>query len=137
VTDLEEAQAMGELQPRMRAGDKDRQQVVEQLGKHFAQGRLTVEEFDERAVRAHASVYLDELPALTADLPGEPQPQPQQQYRRRARPQVRVPGLLVFLVALLLGWSMVAAVLYSVPPLFGFFVLFLFLRHMRWSRRWR
>ena len=37
---------MGELQPRMRAGDKDRQRVVERLGKHFGEGRLTVEEFD-------------------------------------------------------------------------------------------
>ena len=66
---------MGELQPRMRAGDKDRQRVVEQLGKHFGEGRLTVPEFDERVVRAHASVYLDELPALTADLPRDPEPQ--------------------------------------------------------------
>ena len=125
---------MGELQPRMRAGDKDRQRVVEELGKHFGEGRLTVEEFDERVVRAHASVYLDELPALTADLPGEPQPQPQWQHRRRS-PQGRVP-VLVLLVAMLLAWSLVATVVYSVPPLFGLFLLFLFVRHMRWSRRW-
>ena len=93
---------MGELQPRMRAGDKDRQRVVEQLGRHFGEGRLTVQEFDERVVRAHASVYLDELPALTADLPGEPQPQ--SQHRRRSRPQMRVPGsLLVLLIAMLLS----------------------------------
>ena len=125
---------MGELQPRMRAGDKDRQRVVEELGKHFGEGRLTVEEFDERVVRAHASTYLDELPALTADLPGEPQPQPQWQHRRRS-PQRRVP-VLVLLVAMLLAWSLVATVVYSVPPLFGLFLLFLFVRHMRWSRRW-
>jgi hypothetical protein len=137
VTDLEEAQAMGELQPRMRAGDKDRQRVVEELGKHFGEGRLTVEEFDERVVRAHASVYLDELPALTVDLPGEPQPQPQPQpqYRRRSRPQIRVP-VLVLLIAMLLSWSIVAAVVYGGPPLFALFLLFLFLRHRRWSRRW-
>jgi hypothetical protein len=134
VTDLEEAQAMGELQPRMRAGDKDRQRVVEELGKHFGEGRLTVEEFDERVVRAHASVYLDELPALTADLPGDPQPQPQSPYRRRS-PQRREP-VFVLLVAMLLAWSLVATVVYSVPPLFGLFLLFLFVRHMRWSRRW-
>src|SRR3954471_20592372 len=103
---------MGELQPRMRAGDADRQRVVEVLGKHFGEGRLTVEEFDERVVRAHASVYLDELPALTADLPGDPQPQPQ--HRRRSRPQVRVP-VLVFLLAMLLVWSMVAAVVHGAP----------------------
>jgi hypothetical protein len=133
VADLEEEQAMGELQPRMRAGDKDRQRVVEQLGKHFGEGRLTVEEFDERAIRAHASVYLDELPALTADLPREPQPQ--SQHRRRSRPQSRVP-VLVLLLAMLLSWSVVAAVVHGAPPLFALFVLFLVLRHRWWSRRW-
>jgi hypothetical protein len=136
VTDVEEAQAMGELQPRMRAGDKDRHQVVELLGKHFGEGRLTVEEFDERVVRAHASVYLDELPALTVDLPGEPQPHPQPQYRRRSRPQLRVPAFLFVLIALFLAWSMVAAVVYGAPPVFALLLLFLFLRHRRWSRRW-
>jgi len=114
----------------MRAGDKDRQRVVEHLGKHFAEGRLTVQEFDERAVRAHASVYLDELPALTADLPPDPEPP-----RRSTRSSMRVPGVVVLLIAMLLAWSMVAAVVYGVPPLFGLFLLFLFLRHMRWSRR--
>ena len=123
---------MGELQPRMRAGDKDRQRVVEQLGKHFGEGRLTVEEFDERIVRAHASVYLDELPALTADLPGDPQPQ----YRRPTRSSMRVPYVFVLLMAMLLAWSMVAAVRYGAPPVFPLILLFMFLRHRRWSRRW-
>src|SRR5215212_10520639 len=100
--DLEEAQAMGELQPRMRAGDKDRQQVVEQLGKHFGEGRLTVQEFDERVVRAHGSVYLDELPALTADLPRGPEPR-----RRPVRRPARLPGPFIFVLAMLLAWSMV------------------------------
>jgi Domain of unknown function (DUF1707) len=133
VTDPEEAQAMGELQLRMRAGDKDRYQVVEQLGKHFGEGRLTVEEFDERVVQAHASRYLDELPPLTADLPREPEPQP-----RATRPPRRgATGFLVVLIAMLLAWSLVATVVYSVPPLFGLLLLFLFVRHMRWSRHCR
>ena len=123
---------MGELQPRMRAGDKDRQQVVELLGKHFGEGRLTVEEFDERVVRAHAAVYLDELPALTADLPGEPQPQPQSVDGRAPR----CGAVFVLLIAMLLAWSMVAAVVHGAPPVFAFILLFLFLRHRRWSRRW-
>ena len=89
---------MAELQPRMRAGDKDRQRVVEQLGKHFGEGRLTVEEFDERVVRAHGSVYLDELPALTVDLPGEPQQQRRPTGRRRECP----PSLFLLLLAMLL-----------------------------------
>jgi hypothetical protein len=129
---VEEAQAMGELQPRMRAGDKDRQHVVEQLGKHFGEGRLTVQEFDERVVRAHGSVYLDELPALTADLPRDPEPR-----RRPTRPAPRVPaGVFVLLIAMLLAWSMVTAVVYGAPPIFALFLLFLLLRHRRWSRRW-
>jgi hypothetical protein len=133
VTDLEEAQAKGELQPRMRAGDTDRQRGVEQLGKHFGEGRLTVEEFDERAIRAHGSVYLDELPALTADLPRDPEQHPQP-HRGPTRSPRRVPGILVLLIAMLLAWSMVAAVVYGVPPLFGLFILFVFLRHMRLTR---
>ena len=122
---------MGELQPRMRAGDKDRSRVVAQLGKHFGEGRLTVEEFDERAVRAHASVYLDELPALTADLPSDPEP-----HRIPARPAARVPSGVVILLAMLLAWSMVAAVVYGAPPLFALCLLVLLLRHRRPSRRW-
>jgi hypothetical protein len=132
VTTSEEAQAMGELQPRMRAGDKDRQRVVEQLGKHFGEGRLTVAEFDERVVRAHAAVYLDELPTLTADLPRDPEPR-----RRPQRPPGWAPSsAFVLLIAMLLAWSIVAAVLYGGPPIFAFLLLFLFLRHRRWSRRW-
>src|SRR3954471_23389082 len=120
---------MGELQPRMRAGDKERQQVVEQLGTHFGAGRLTVEEFDERVVRAHASVYLDELPALTADLPSDPEPR-----NRTTRAPMRGPsGVLVVLIAMLLAWSLVTAVVYGAPPLFALFLVFLFLRHRRWS----
>jgi hypothetical protein len=123
---------MGELQPRMRAGDQERQRVVEKLGKHFGEGRLTVEEFDDRVVRAHASVYLDELPALTADLPGDQEP-----HRPQTRPRMPVPrGVLVLLLAMLLAWSIVAAVITGAPPLFAVFLLFMFLRHRRVSRRW-
>lgn len=123
---------MGELQPRMRAGDRDRQGVVERLGRHFGEGRLTVEEFDERVVRAHASVFLDELPPLTADLPADTPPQHRPARRRPAGP----PPAFVVLIAVLLAWSMVAAVVHGVPPFFALLLLFLFLRHRRWSRRW-
>jgi hypothetical protein len=125
---------MGELKPRMRAGDRDRQRVVEQLGTHFGEGRLTVDEFDDRVVRAHASVYLDELPPLTADLPVEHTP------RRRAtgRP-VRpawAPPVFVALLALLLAWSLVVAIVQGAPVLLVILLLVLLHRHRRWSRRW-
>lgn len=124
---------MGELQPRMRAGDRDRQRVVELLGKHFGEGRLTVEEFDERVVKAHAAVHLDELPALTADLPVEPAPRPPPERRPTGAPPA-----LVFLLAILLAWSLVVAVVHGAPPLFAVLLLFLLLRHRsrRRSRHW-
>jgi Domain of unknown function (DUF1707) len=122
---------MGELQPRMRAGDKDRQRVVEQLGKHFGEGRLTVEEFDERVVRAHAAVYLDQLPPLTADLPVEPAARP-----RRPRPRSSVPPVAALLLVVLLLWGLAVAVLEGAPVLLMLLLVFLVLRHRRWSRRW-
>jgi hypothetical protein len=119
--------------PRMRAGDADRQQVVEKLGRHLGEGRLTMDEFDERVVRAHAAVYLDELPPLTADLPEPPAP-----IAARA-PDVRRPGpppaVVAVLLALAAVWS-VALVTYGVVPILPLVLAFLFLRHQRWSRRW-
>jgi hypothetical protein len=123
---------MGELQPRMRAGDKDRQRVVETLGRHFGEGRLRVDEFDERVAQAHAAIYLDELPRLTVDLPAEPVPV----RRTTSGHPVRARQIAIaVLVAMVLTWSVVA-VAYGAPPLFAFVLLFLFLNHRRWSRRW-
>jgi hypothetical protein len=53
----------------MRAGDTERQATVDVLTEHFTAGRLTASEYDERVRQAYASTYLDELPALLADLP--------------------------------------------------------------------
>jgi hypothetical protein len=127
----EEAQEMGDLERRMRAGDRDRQRVVETLGRHLGEGRLRVDEFDERVARAHAAVYLDELPALTADLPADPVP-----VRRPAGPPVRASQVAItLLVAVVLTWSVLGLV-YGAPPVFAFVLLFLVLRQRRWSRRW-
>jgi hypothetical protein len=56
----------------MRAGDADREQVLERLRAAQAEGRLDIEEFDERARAALAALTYGELAALTADLPGGP-----------------------------------------------------------------
>jgi hypothetical protein len=123
---------MGDLQPRMRAGDADRATAVERLGRHLGEGRLTVEEFDERVTQAHAAVYLDELPRLFVDLPSDPPPV----TPRRQRPQAWVPtAAFVVLAALVVSWSMIMAV-HGIPPIFPLLLLFVFLRHRRWSRRW-
>jgi Domain of unknown function (DUF1707) len=124
---------MGELQPRMRAGDADRAKTVERLGRHLAEGRLTVDEFDERVSQAHAAVHLDELPPLLADLPPDPPPLP---ARRPSRPPSwATPAALVVLTAMLLSFSAVMA-LHGIPPVLPLLLLFALTRHRRWHRRW-
>lgn len=53
----------------VRASDGERDQVVTLLQRHFADGRLTQAEFEERAGIALAARTRDQLRALTADLP--------------------------------------------------------------------
>lgn len=52
-----------------RAGDSERDDVVELLGDAFADGRLTREEFDARSEAALAARTRGDLRALTRDLP--------------------------------------------------------------------
>jgi Domain of unknown function (DUF1707) len=54
--------------PELRASDADRDRVVDVLRDAAADGRLTVEEFDERMAAALSSRTLAELAPLTADL---------------------------------------------------------------------
>jgi len=56
-------------EPHLRAGDTDRTAVATVLGRHMAEGRLTVAEYDERVARAYAARTYGELADLTADLP--------------------------------------------------------------------
>ena len=56
-------------EPHLRAGDTDRAAVATVLGRHMADGRLTVAEYDERVARAYAARTYGELDDLTADLP--------------------------------------------------------------------
>ena len=57
---------------RLRASDADRDQVLESLKTAFVQGRLTIDELDERAGQALVSRTYGELAALTADIPPGP-----------------------------------------------------------------
>jgi hypothetical protein len=52
-----------------RASDADRQRIAIALGGHYAAGRLTLEEFQERLDRAYAAKTLCDLDDLMTDLP--------------------------------------------------------------------
>jgi len=56
-------------QPELRIGDEEREAAVAALGEHYAAGRLTKEEYDERAERAWAARTASQLMPLFADLP--------------------------------------------------------------------
>ncbi|MFP5071849.1 DUF1707 domain-containing protein [Pseudonocardia nantongensis] len=55
---------------KVRAADRDRERVADRLRRAFGEGRLTVEEFDERTAATYRARTYGELDDLTADLPG-------------------------------------------------------------------
>ncbi|WP_181871214.1 DUF1707 SHOCT-like domain-containing protein [Sphaerisporangium album] len=58
----------------LRIGDAERDEVMTALREHFAQGRLTHEELDERLDTVLAARTAGELRRATADLPGPTTP---------------------------------------------------------------
>ncbi|HEY3063633.1 MAG TPA: DUF1707 domain-containing protein [Chloroflexota bacterium] len=55
--------------PSLRVGDADRRHVVEQLQRHFVDGRLTSDELSERVDQTLVARTVAELAAPLADLP--------------------------------------------------------------------
>jgi Domain of unknown function (DUF1707) len=56
----------------MRASDGDREKVVHALQEQVGEGRLTLEEFEERSAEAYQGKTVGDLRALTKDLPVDP-----------------------------------------------------------------
>src|SRR3569833_2228262 len=61
----------------MRASDVDRQKTVAALERHTGAGRLTLDEFAERAQLVHDARTLDQLAEVMRALPAEPAPPPE------------------------------------------------------------
>jgi hypothetical protein len=76
-------------QPALRSSDADRERVAGQLQKHFADGRLTFDELQERLEQTYAARTVAELDRITEDLPADPAP-PAPPVDRR--PRSRAPG---------------------------------------------
>jgi hypothetical protein len=98
---------MFEQGPELRIGDAEREAAIAALGEHYAAGRLTKEEYDERSARAWTARTGSALWPLFADLPrtdtrsgaGEP---PRDHRPGSGRPWwvvAFVPVLLILLVA--------------------------------------
>jgi hypothetical protein len=59
----------GVTHPGVRASDEDRRRVVADLERHTADGRLSLDEFTDRAGRAYRAATHGDLSELTSDLP--------------------------------------------------------------------
>ncbi len=56
----------------LRVADEDRERVAARLREHFAAGRITQEELDERLQQTYAARTVGDLDALQTDLPALP-----------------------------------------------------------------
>jgi hypothetical protein len=102
----------------IRASDAERERIAQIVQLAGAEGRLTLTETEERLGEVYAAKYVDELSALTTDLPSSRTPSPR---TFRPHPALRVHAALVLAVSLLLvvRWSVSdAAFFWPVAPIF-------------------
>ncbi len=110
------------MDDRMRVSDADREAATARLRDHYAEGRLTQDELDERVSAALSAKTFGDLRTLTTDLPG-PAPVPPRaaarpswggpppwRYHRHHRPPVGLFLLIALLVVLASGggWAVFA-----------------------------
>ncbi|MCP2287463.1 DUF1707 domain-containing protein [Nocardia amikacinitolerans] len=58
-----------DISPGTRASDAERAQVVRLLGRHMADGRLDLAEYDQRVARVYGTTTRDDLQLVLSDLP--------------------------------------------------------------------
>jgi hypothetical protein len=102
----------------LRIGDADREAAAAALREHFAQGRLTLDEFQHRLGAVFAAKTDWDLAGVTADLPHQAGPPPMRAIpaaaRTGSRGERRVPpgvAALTGLVMIILALIAVAVVL--------------------------
>ena len=108
--------------PDLRIGDADRDGAAASLREHYAQGRLTLEEFNQRIDAAFAAVTQSQLRRVISDLPHVAMPSPalpvasagasreraRREHRRGPRPRLRV---LSAFATLIVAWVLVVSLL--------------------------
>jgi len=118
--------------PNMRVSHAERTEVADRLSKHYGDGRLDEEEFNERLDRAMNAKTRADLDGLLADLPpgAQEQPEPPVVREPRRHPLARIAFLvLVVLVAMTAGQAVAHSFLWS--P-FGGIGLWPFAWHIPW-----
>ena len=120
----------------LRIGDTERDRAVAALGDHFAAGRLTNEEFEQRMEQAIKARFNDDLEHLFVDLPRtvEPHVEPKSQQHSD------IPlawAAMFWLAPLFVITAVVAAVVLTAPWLVWIFLwMFLITGLFRHRRRY-
>jgi hypothetical protein len=104
--------------PGLRIADADRDAAAAHLREHYAQGRLTLEEFHHRLDAVFEAATQSQLAALTRDLPRAISPAPppvtatgngQERDGREHQPGSRArPGVISVILAALAAWLLVS-----------------------------
>jgi len=119
----------------VRIGDAERDRAIASLGDHFAAGRLTAEEFDQRMDQALKARFNEDLEPLFADLPRTVEPDAQSNSNRR--PDLHLAwSAMLWMAPLIVIFAVVAAVVLSAPWLVWIF-LWVFLITGLFRRRQR
>jgi hypothetical protein len=137
--------------PGLRVGDAERDATAQRLREHYAQGRLTLGEFNERLSAALAAKTERDLSELTRDLPLLPGPSSQLQRaapggwqdsgHARGRQSGRPPFLPVFVLvalAFLMVFAWLPALrLFPFPGKLAIFLVVVGLVRSLLRRLWR
>jgi hypothetical protein len=120
----------------VRIGDAERDRAIASLGDHFAAGRLTAEEFDQRMDQALKARFNEDLEPLFADLPRTVEPDVQSNSNRR--PDLHLAwSAMLWMAPLIVIFAVVAAVVLSAPWLVWVFLwVFLITGLFRRRRRY-
>ena len=106
-------------EPSLRASDAEREHHAELLREHAAQGRLTVDELDERLDRVFAARTHGELAPVVADLPAaSPRERPVRRRERTIRPEVAA-YVAVNLMLIVIWAATGAGYFWPIWPLLG------------------
>jgi len=104
--------------PKLRASDAERERVAEDLRRHAAEGRLAVDELEERLTAAFSARTRGELEPLLGDLPRAPHRSRTLQRRRAGH----VPPAVVVALALVTIWALTGmGYFWPVWPFIGLF----------------
>jgi len=127
---------------RIRTSDAEREQVAALLRAAVTEGRLSLEEGDQRLAQVYAATYRDELDPLTADLPSggwEALARTPEALRAARHGLRRHTSIVAAVVALLVGAWLLSGAHFFWPFLPIVFLTFGLMRHarfVRYGRQW-